>query len=95
MPTPQKIVQTLLRWSTPLLILAALGGTTMGGIFVGGRMLSAPRPSDAIDSPDHRYRVYIFLNNENGKGSSVIVVHPLARHPPRSVHSPDSRRVLG
>ncbi|GAA3747234.1 hypothetical protein [Terriglobus aquaticus] len=56
-------------------MLAALGGTTMDGIYAGGRMLSQQRPSDAIDSPDHRYRAYIFLNDEHGNGSSVVVEH--------------------
>ncbi len=57
MPTPQKIVQSLLRWSTPLLVLAALGGTTMDGIFAAGRLWTEPRPTLLSNAPGGNYRI--------------------------------------
>ena len=60
MTTPQKIVQTILRWSTPLLVLAALGGTTMDGIFVAGPLLAGPRPTLLSNSPGGNYRALLY-----------------------------------
>lgn len=73
--TAQKVVRHTLRWATPLLVLAALGGTTMDGMFAAGRIWSMGRPADAIESPDHHYRAYIFLNDEGGHSASVVVQH--------------------
>ncbi|WP_263414847.1 hypothetical protein [Terriglobus aquaticus] len=73
--TTQKIVRHTLRWTTPILVLAALGGTTMDGIFAGGRLWSNLRPSAAVESPDHRYRALIYVNGEHDHAAGVIVEH--------------------
>ena len=74
MPTPQKIVQTLLRWSTPLLVLAALGGTTMDGIFVAGPLWTAPRPILLANSPGGNYRALLYRRDTDNHPTTELVL---------------------
>lgn len=74
MPSTQKIVQVLLCWSTPLLVLAALGGTTMDGIFAVGRILTEPRPTILSNSPSGNYRALLYRHDTDGQATTKIVL---------------------
>ena len=72
----EKIVKTTLRWSTPLLVIAALGCTTHDGIFVAGQIWTAPQPMFVSESPDGRYRALIYqLRPNDESGTQLILEH--------------------
>ena len=74
MPTPQKIVQTILRWTTPLLVLAALGGTTMDGIFATGKIWSASHPTLLANAPGGNFRALLYSEDTNSMATTTLVL---------------------
>ncbi len=74
MTAAQKAVKIALRLGMPFFVIAALGGTTMDGIYTAGRIWIGPRPTLLGDSPGRRYRALLYRRDEDGSPSTELML---------------------